>query len=185
MSEFSSFYLQIHIEKKHLEKYLLEPSKNISDYDDWGKWFSLEQRISEDYNDFLINYSYRFSDSMKKRMEDMIEHVSYDNDKQLLIMDNINIGENFEIFMQYMIVFRGISAYAIPNSKENFMVIYPFWWGNREHVNDFANVFIEFVGGMSLLTDNFDKLNIELATKYFEKNNEDFAKEYYDKYGYF
>lgn len=185
MSEFSSFYLQIHLEKKDLKKYLLEPSKNISDYDDWEEWFLLGQRIYGDSTEFLSDFGYRFSDSMEKRIENMIEHISYDDEKQLLILDNINIGHSFEVFMQYMIVFRGFSTHAIPDSKENFMVIYPFWWGSGESVNDFVNVFIDFAGGTSVLTDNFDKKNIEIATRYFEKNSEKFAKEFYDKYGYF
>ncbi|MFV0350858.1 MAG: hypothetical protein ACK5JF_00915 [Oscillospiraceae bacterium] len=185
MSEFSSFYLQVNIKKEDLQKVLSEKTRNIEDYSDWKEWFSAKQRIYGDPAKFLENYGYRFADTINNEIKLQTEHAVYHQEKQLLILDNINIGESFEVFMQYLIVFRIFGEYAIPKSENNFMVIYPYWWGDREKVNEFADAYIEFNDQKSFLKDDLKQQNMEIATNYFNEHAEEFAQEFYDKYGSF
>ena len=185
MSEFSSFYMQVHIEKDQANAFFSQPCKNLSDYSDWQQWFLEEQRIYGDPIQFLETYGYRFSGPAGAQMKKMAAHTSYDEENKLLIMDNINIGQSFEVIMQYLIVFRGIAAYALPDTQENFLVVYPYWWGDRDKVNHYADAYIEFKEGHSILESTLDSRNMEIATAYYDKNGEAFAEEFYNKYGSF
>ncbi|MGM0110095.1 hypothetical protein [Enterococcus sp. DIV0187] len=185
MSEFSSFYLQVKIKKEDLDIAFSEKTNNIEDYLDWKEWFLMNQRMIGDPIKLLENFGYRFTDTINNRLDKMIAHVTYNEEQQLLILDNINIGSSFEVFMQYLIVFRGLAKYVIPKTVGNFMVIYPYWWGDREEVNNFANAYCEFVEEESYLKNEINAQNINTATEYFDAHADEFAREHYEKYGCF
>ena len=67
------------------------------------------------------------------------------------------------------------------DTVNNFLVIYPYWWGDRAKIGGWANVYIEFDQGKNLLTTILDKRNIDTATKYFDSKDEDWAKFCYEK----
>jgi hypothetical protein len=182
MSEFNSFYLQTHISKENLDMLLAQKSKNIEDYTDWEPWFSSKQRFADikDQAKFIATYGYRFTKTLNEEMRNLVEHVKYDEATQLLILDNINIGENYELFMQYYVVLRAFGGYVVPGSKNNFMINFDYWWAGSN-----VSEYIEFNEQGRLLTDEVDPQNYQIAVAYFDEHGEQFAKEFYKKNGRF
>ena len=183
MSEPSSFFLHAHITPEKLEQFLNAPSANIADYTDWQTWFNERERIYGDPAELLRELAH----SNVGRSDENIyaEHINYDKETQILTMDHIFLSESFNDFLPLSACLRGLESYITPGSLNNFMIIYPWWWGNSsESLSPETNIYIEFFDGSSQLLTTPRPENVAIANAFFDEFGEMLGEELYNKQGY-
>ncbi|GKX56567.1 hypothetical protein SOASR030_26790 [Leminorella grimontii] len=183
MSEPSSFFLHVHITEENLEQYFASPAKDVADYTDWTAWFSEKKRMYGDPVKMLNELKGCNAGSSRDNI--YAEHINYDKEKQILTMDHIFLGENFGIYMPLTTCLRGLESYITPATQNNFLVIYPYWWGGgAQGLSPETSIYLEFADGHSHLLSKTREENIAIAQAFFDEYGEELARELYDKQGY-
>lgn len=178
MSEPSSFFLRAHITEERLEQFMSAASTNISDYGDWQAWFDAEQRMYGDAKEMLSDLAHCNKGSSRENV--YAEHINYDKTTQCVTMDHIFLSESFSDFLPLVSCLRGMEKYITPETQNNFLVIYPYWWEAGNEVN----IGIEFADNESHITAVLQEENKAIADAFFDEHAEALAKELYNKQGY-
>lgn len=183
MSEPSSFFLHAHITPEKLEQFLKAPSANIADYTDWQAWFNERERIYGDPAELLRELAHNNAGTSDENI--YAEHINYDKETQILTMDHIFLSESFNDFLPLSACLRGLENYITPGTLNNFMIIYPWWWGDSSgNQPPETNIYIEFVDGRSQLPTEIRSENVAIANAFFDEFAETLAEELYNKQGY-
>lgn len=172
-----SLFIRVNITKINWDNFLNSRVKNLKDFTDWKQWLNEEKKMYGDSNSFIDNWSIELKGNVKDNLGWM--YIEYNEKEEELILSNLFFYINYEPMLQVIAVLRGISEFIIPNTQNNFLVVYPYWWGDREEVGKWANVYIEFDNGKSFLTNKLNKVNIDLATAYFNAKDEEWAEKCY------
>lgn len=184
MSEPSSLFVHAHITKENLDVFMNSDAKNVGDYHDWLPWFEAEQRVYGDAREVLKNADGRNACPSGYRINLDAEHMSYNPDSEIFFVDNLFLGENFEIFLPLVTALRGLESYVKPNSENNFVIIYPYWWGETSQMSEPPyDMYVEFKDGKSWLPEKIDPENVRIASQYFDAHGEALANEIVEKYG--
>lgn len=148
MSEPSSFFLHVHITDEKLEQFLLSPAKDIADYGDWITWFSEEERTYDDPVKILAALTGFNLGTSRENI--LAEHINFDKERQILMMDHIFLSESYEVIIPLTTCLRGLESYVTPATQNNFMIIYPYWWGETsQNLSPETNIYLEFSDGHS------------------------------------
>lgn len=183
MSEPSSFFLHVHITEEKLEQFFASPVKNITDYSDWLAWFNEEKRVCGDPSKML--HQLKGCNSGNSRDNIYAEHIHYDKEKQLLTMDSIFLSESFSVFLPLIVCLRGLESYITPATPNNFLIIYPYWWGDTsQSLSPETDMYLEFADGSSQLRSKTSAENIAIANAFFDEHGEALAEELYEKQGF-
>ena len=174
-----SLFLRINITKESWNNFLESPVKNFRDFNDWRVWLKEEQKIYGDPDSFVDNWQIHLNGKVKNNMEWLF--CEYNEEKEVLMLSSLFFYGNFEPMLRMVSILRGIEHFIKSGTENNFLVIYPYWWGDRENIGKWANVYIEFDNGKNLLTNSLNKKNIDIATQYFNSKDEKWAKFCYDK----
>jgi hypothetical protein len=183
MSEPSSFFLHAHITPEKLEQFLNAPSANIADYTDWQTWFNERERMYGDPAALLRELAHCNAGTSNENI--YAEHINYDKETQILTMDHIFLSESFDGFLPLSACLRGLEQYITPGTLNNFMIIYPWWWGDAsESLSPEVNIYIEFVNNSSQLLTKTREENVAIANAFFSEYGQTLAEELYNKQGY-
>ena len=174
-----SLLLRVNITKNSWNDFLESPVKNFHDFSDWRLWLKEEKKMYGDPDDFVDNWTLYLNGRVRDNLDWM--HYEYDEENEILVLSNLFFYGNFDPMLRVVSILRGISDFIKTDTVNNFLVIYPYWWGDRAKIGEWANVYIEFDQGKNLLTNILDKRNIDIATKYFDSKDEDWAKKCYEK----
>lgn len=183
MSEFVSLYLEASISKANLTNFLKSPSQKIENYHDWLPWLSAEERMIGDPQLLLGKIENTIDTTTEESLKEAGIQYHYDVSTKSIQFFHLHIDANFGQILPVVALMRGIAAY-IDNQQNQFLVVYPYWWGDRETVNESAVVFISFSNGQSVLERGVSD-NISQATIFFDRHGERLAKEFYEENGYF
>ncbi|EOE1546175.1 hypothetical protein ACJ9E6_004258 [Providencia rettgeri] len=183
MSEPSSFFLHVHITEEKLEQFFASPAKNITDYSDLIAWFNEKERV---YGDPIkILHDLAGCNSGISRDNIYVEHIHYDKEKEILTMDSIFLSESFSVFLPLTVCLRGLESYISPATSNNFLIIYPYWWGDTsQSLSSEAQMYLEFADGSSQLRPKTSVENIAIANAFFDKHGLALAEELYEKQGF-
>ncbi len=182
MSEPSTLFGQIHIKKDQLQLFLESPAKNVTDFTDWIEWLNQEKKTDGNPSDFIRNFATNNSGLAQKNLG--TEHFRYDEKDEILTWDNLYLSESYEVFLNVVACWRGIERYIIPESTNNFLIIYPFWWGdNSTSLTPEVNIYLEFSNNQSQLLNLVDPENLKIAHSFLTKHGDSLAHEHYEKYG--
>ncbi|TLG74190.1 hypothetical protein [Culicoidibacter larvae] len=182
MSESSSLFVHVHITKENLNNFMNSAAKNVGEYLDWLPWFELKQRVYGDVPELLKN-----SDGRNQGLSGHAigaEHMRYDPETQVFTLDNLFLSESFEVFLPIVAALRGLEQYIEPDTDNNFVLIYPYWWGETSQMDEPPfNMYVSFEAGKSYLPDKIDLKHAQLANQFFDANGEALANEIIEKYG--
>lgn len=185
MSEFVSLYLRANISEEKLMKFLQSPIKNVPDFKDWLSWLESGERMYGNPRSLIENFPVKLSGDVESNLSTLDIKYHYDEAEQIVIFYSLHIDENFNSILPPVAALRDISNYIEPDTSNNFLVVYPYWWGSRETVNDLATLYMNLEYNRSILEDDPIKDNIQYATAFYDKHGEVLAKEFYEKNGYF
>ncbi len=178
MSEPASFFLHAHITQDNLEAFLNSPATNIEDYSDWLAWFDAEQRMYGDAAELLHDLASCNAGTSKENI--CAEHIHFHQETQTVTMDHIFLSENFSDFLPLVACLRGLEKFITPDSQNNFLLIYSYWWGAENEVS----IGIEFDNNGSTITASPQAKNLAIANAFFDEHGEALAEELYNKQGY-
>ena len=182
MSEPSTLFGQFHLKKDQLQLFLDSPAKNVTDFDDWIDWLNQKKKIHEQPSKLIRDLAANPIDFAQKKLG--TEHFRYDDKNKILTLDNLYLSESYEVFLKVVAYWRGIERYITPESTNNFLIIYPFWWGdNFTSLTPEIDVYVEFINGQSRLSHLADRENIKIARSFLTEHGDALAREYYNKYG--
>lgn len=185
MSEFVSLYLRANISEEKLMKFLRSPIKSIPDFNDWLSWLESGERMYGNPRSFIESLTVKLSGDVKSNLPILDIKYYYDEAEKVVTFYSLHIEENFNCILPPVAALRHISRYIEPDTSNNFLVVYPYWWGSRETINDFATLYMHLEYNQSILEDEPVKGNIQYATAFYDKHAETLAKEFYEKNGYF
>ena len=169
-----SLLVRVNITKDSWKNFLESPIKNFDDFDDWRAWLKEEQKMYDDPDSFVDNWGMYLNGKVKDNPGWI--YYEYDEENEILILSSLFFFNNLVPMLCYVSVLRGINKFIKPDTDSNFLVVYPYWWGDREDVGKWADVYIEFDNGKNLLTNTLNKKNMDLATEYFNSKDEEWAK---------
>ncbi|MBC1728458.1 hypothetical protein IA614_11005 [Listeria seeligeri] len=177
MSEPSTMFGQFHITKEALQDFLQSKVKNKSDYNDWQDWWghknSEQIRLLEQIIDRNTGNAQDFTG---------VEYMTYDETMEVLVVNNMFLTENYEVMVHVAACWRGISPYLKGESKNNFLLIYPYWWGDEEEL-PVIDLYIEFTNHKSRLLQEVSPDNMKITQVFLDENGETLVHEYSKKHG--
>lgn len=169
-----SLLLRVNITKDSWNKFLDSPVRNFSDFNDWKSWLHEEQKMYGDPDSFVDNWGIYLKGSVRDNLEWL--YLEYDEKNEILILSHLFFYVNFGPMLNTVSILRGINEFVKPHTHNNFLVVYPYWWGDRDKVGKWADVYIEFDNRKNLLTNTLNEQNMNLATEYFNSKDEEWAK---------
>lgn len=184
MSEFVSLYLEASITEPNLATFLQSPTRRIEQDDDWLSWLMTGDKMVGNPEKLLEQTMNITTNQTEETLKELGIQYHYHASTQRIQFYHLHVDENFGQILPVVALLRGIAPYLEEN-EENFLIVYPYWWGSRETINDFITLSMRFINGKSFLQEKNCKRNTMKATAFFDEYGDKLAKEFYQMYGYF
>lgn len=176
MSELSSLFLKVSIEKDQLNAFLQAPPEAPQLQQDWISWW--ESRKMYGKQDLTENQLRSYAEKNNQAIVDMfinypssITSSDYDEATETWYFSIVFFSENFFEMLPGIAFMKSIVPFK-KNDPTDFGIIYNFFWGDSD-----ISALVDFVDGKALLSDaisktQLDPQKLELANNYLNKKVE-------------